>query len=204
MAYLHCRIRTRIQNRIRTPNPMHYAKVFTLHGSQIQIPILTANNKNGIGIGIWVRTQARLRQCEWAITTTCTWFGRQIFWFLSYGWFIWYHRFTWRLFFCWLWFHLQKFFKIVFNAVNNKIKRWNKVLIIWYISPIRWIFQHLSARPWWLDFAVWQIYFQITCPNGQAEILKKYHYLFSITSWFSLGKVKYGATRPNGQVGVNS
>ena len=31
MAYLHCRIRTRIQ----TPNPMatlHYAEVFTLHG----------------------------------------------------------------------------------------------------------------------------------------------------------------------------
>ena len=41
MAYLHCRIRTRIQTQIRTPNPMatlHDADVFTLH-SQIQIPI---------------------------------------------------------------------------------------------------------------------------------------------------------------------
>ena len=34
MAYLHCRIRTRIQTRTQTPNPMatlHYAEVFILH-----------------------------------------------------------------------------------------------------------------------------------------------------------------------------
>ena len=35
--------------------------------SQIQIPIQTANYRNGIGI--WVRTKVHLSQCTWAITT---------------------------------------------------------------------------------------------------------------------------------------
>ena len=51
MASLHCRIRTRIQ----TLNPMaklHYAEVFTLLGSQIQIPILVAHwGRTCVGTG---------------------------------------------------------------------------------------------------------------------------------------------------------
>ena len=45
MAYLHCRIRTRIQTRIRTPNPMatfHCAEVFTLHGVRFRFHSVTS------------------------------------------------------------------------------------------------------------------------------------------------------------------
>ena len=59
MAYLYCRIRTRIQTRIWTPKPNGYiilCRGFRTAWSEIQIQILTVNYRNGIGIqvGHWV------------------------------------------------------------------------------------------------------------------------------------------------------
>ena len=67
----------------------------------------------------------------------------------------------------------------------------------------QWIFWNLYARPWQVDFAVREVDFQITYPNGQAENSEQYQYLFTITSWFSFWQVKFGVTLPDGQVGVN-
>ena len=66
-AYLHCRIRTRIQTWIRTPNPMatlHYAEVFTLHG--ISFRVQSQMPTKGVGSESRVRIRVRLWQCKWA------------------------------------------------------------------------------------------------------------------------------------------
>ena len=42
-----------------------------------------------------------------------------------------------------------------------------------------------------VDFAVEQVDFQITYPDWQVELLEKYYYLFTVTSWFSSGQVKF-------------
>ena len=42
-----------------------------------------------------------------------------------------------------------------------------------------------------VDFAVKQVDFQITYPDWQVELLEKYYYLFTVTSWFSSGQVKF-------------
>ena len=68
-AYLHCRIRTRIQTWIRTPNPMatlHYAEVFTLHG--ISFRVQSQMPTKGMGSESRVRIRVRLWQCKWAIS----------------------------------------------------------------------------------------------------------------------------------------
>ena len=75
IAYLYCWIRTQIQTCIRTPNPMatmHYiCRSFHIAQSQIQILILTANYRKGIGI--WVHTRLYLSQCKWAIRNIRQW-----------------------------------------------------------------------------------------------------------------------------------
>ena len=48
-----------------------------------------------------------------------------------------------------------------------------------------------AACPWWVDFAVEQVSFQITCVDEQAEILKKYRYLLRKISYFHLGKSNF-------------
>ena len=55
-----------------------------------------------------------------------------------------------------------------------------------------------------MDFPDGQVYFQITCLDEQVEILDQYQFLFTITSLFSLRQAKFGVTRPDGQVGLNS
>ena len=37
-----------------------------------------------------------------------------------------------------------------------------------------------------------------------AKLLEKYQYLFTLTSLFSFGQVKFVATYPDGQVGIKS
>ena len=68
MAYLHFQIRTRIQTWIWTSKANGYiALCRSFHTTHIQIPILTANYRNGI----WIRVRTRVRplQCKRAIST---------------------------------------------------------------------------------------------------------------------------------------
>ena len=54
-----------------------------------------------------------------------------------------------------------------------------------------------------MNLAVGQSNFQITCLDRQTEIVEEYQFLQEAD--FHLGEqVKFGVTRPDGQVGVNS
>ena len=61
MAYLHCRIRT-LFRLYKLSVYIALCRSFLTAQSQIQIPILTANYRNGIGI--LVHTRVRLPQCK--------------------------------------------------------------------------------------------------------------------------------------------
>ena len=80
------------------------------------------------------------------------------------------------------------------SAHTVDIQDSNPATTKWAYWGWQWISQHSSTREWWVNFPSGQADLQLTCPDGQVEILEKYQkycnilphiFNFEVLPWFT-------------------